>query len=162
PSHRAIAAIADLVERARRPLVLAGRGAVLAGARRPLEELADRIGALLATSAPAHGLFAGSPWSLGISGGFASPLAQELLPQADHFQGFPPMHLRVPDAQGFVMTQAFQSIGLGLATGIGAAVARPDRPAVAVVGDGGLMMSLGELDSAAAQRLALLVVVLDD
>src|SRR5206468_10186498 len=77
------AAVADLVERARRPLVLAGRGAVLAGARRPLEELADRIGALLATSAPAHGLFAGSPWSLGISGGFASPLAQELLPRAD-------------------------------------------------------------------------------
>ncbi|HEY3019850.1 MAG TPA: thiamine pyrophosphate-binding protein [Solirubrobacteraceae bacterium] len=276
PSASAIAAVADLVERARRPLVLAGRGAVLSGARGPLEDLAERIGALLATSAPAHGLFAGSPWSLGISGGFAAPLAQELLPQADlvlafgaslnhwttrrgeligaharivqcdsdptalrehvpllgdagaaaralanelerrgvhagphrwdlealgdagwqiagetgpgtvdprsllihldaklpaqrtlatdagHFQGFPPMHLRVPDAQGFVMTQAFQSIGLGVATGIGAAIARPDRPAVAVVGDGGLMMSLGELDSAAAQRLALLVVVLDD
>ena len=31
----------------------------------------------------AHGLFAGLPYALGISGGFASPLAAELLPQAD-------------------------------------------------------------------------------
>jgi thiamine pyrophosphate-dependent acetolactate synthase large subunit-like protein len=282
PSADAIAAVADLVARARTPLVVGGRGAVLAGAGPALEDVAARIGALLATSAPAHGLFSGSPWSLGISGGFASPLAQQLIPRADlvlafgaslnhwttrrgeligagarvvqcdsdlaalrahrpdaigilgdaaasatalaaeldrrgvqaprrrwdldadalrdpgwrisgesapgtvdprallvrldgklpeqrtlatdagHFQGYPPMHLRVPDAHGFVMTQAFQSVGLGLATGIGAAVARPDRPTVAVVGDGGLMMSLGELDSAAAHGLPLLIVVLDD
>jgi thiamine pyrophosphate-dependent acetolactate synthase large subunit-like protein len=38
---------------------------------------------VLATSAPAHGLFAGLPFALGISGGFATPLAQEILPQAD-------------------------------------------------------------------------------
>ena len=41
------------------------------------------IGAVLATSAPANGLFAGLPYALGISGGFASPFAAELLPQAD-------------------------------------------------------------------------------
>lgn len=282
PTQDAIATVADLAESARRPLVLGGRGAVLAGSRAPLEELAERIGALLATSAPANGLFAGNPWSLGISGGFASPLAQELLPRADvvlafgaslnhwttsrgelirpeaqvvqcdddpaalgahrdpvtpllgdarlaaealeaelrrrgsdrpgfrgeldvealrdpgwriadesgsgmvdprlvmlrldeklppernvvtdagHFQGYPPMHLSVPDAEAFVMTQAFQSIGLGLATGAGAAIARSDRPTVAVVGDGGLTMSLGELDTVASHRLPLLVVVLDD
>ena len=33
----------------------------------------------------------------------------------------------VPDEDGFCFTQAFQSIGLGLATTIGAALARPDR-----------------------------------
>ena len=59
-----------------------------------------------------------------------------------HFMGFPPMYLRVPDPQGFVFTQAFQSIGLGLASGIGAAIARPDRLTVACVGDGGLLMAL--------------------
>src|SRR3954471_23118229 len=81
PAAEAITAVTALIERASRPLVLGGRAA--AHAREPLEELAERAGALLATSAPAHGLFDGSPWSLGISGGFASPLAQELLPQAD-------------------------------------------------------------------------------
>ena len=261
PSATAVAAVAERLAGARRPLILAGRGA--AHARDALEELAARAGALLATSAPAHGLFANSPWSLGISGGFASPLAQELIPQADlvlafgaslnhwttrrgeligeaircdsdpaampallgdaraaaealaasldeppegrwgldalpgpgweisgetapgtvdprallieldarlpeprtlttdagHFQGWPPMHVRASD---FVMTQSFQSVGLGLATGIGAAIALPDRPTVAVVGDGGLMMALGELDSAAVAGLPLLIVVIDD
>ena len=41
------------------------------------------LGALLATSANGNGLFTGNPWSLGISGGFASPAALELIAQAD-------------------------------------------------------------------------------
>ena len=41
------------------------------------------LGGLLATSAVANGLFAGNPWSLGISGGFASPAAAELIAEAD-------------------------------------------------------------------------------
>ena len=44
---------------------------------------ARAAGALLVTSAVAKGLFAGRAFDLGISGGFASPLAAELLPQAD-------------------------------------------------------------------------------
>jgi thiamine pyrophosphate-dependent acetolactate synthase large subunit-like protein len=83
PSRATIAEVADLIAAARRPLILAGRGAVLSDAREPLEALGDAIGAVLATSAMGHGLFAGSPWAVGISGGFASPLAAELLPQAD-------------------------------------------------------------------------------
>ena len=50
--------------------------------------------------------------------------------------GWPAMYIDVPDPQGFVFTQAFQSIGLGLAGAIGAAVARPDRLTVAALGDG--------------------------
>ena len=76
--------------------------------------------------------------------------------------GFPPMYLRVPDPAGFVFTQAFQSIGLGLASGIGAAIARPDRLAVACLGDGGALMSLPELETLARLRLPMLVVVYDD
>lgn len=68
---------------AQRPLIIGGRGAVLADAGAVLEALGARIGALLATSAVAKGLFAGLPYDLGISGGFASPLAAELLPRAD-------------------------------------------------------------------------------
>ena len=83
PAPESVAAAADLLAGARRPAIVAGRGAVLAGARRPLEDLADLTGALLATSALGHGLFAGNPYALGISGGFASPVAAELLREAD-------------------------------------------------------------------------------
>jgi len=83
PSPAAVERAADLVESARRPAILGGRGAVLAGARPALEELGDRIGALLATSANGNGLFADSRWSLGISGGFASPTAARLLAESD-------------------------------------------------------------------------------
>ena len=278
PSQAAIAEVADLITAARRPLILAGRGAVLSGAREPLEALGDAIGAVLATSAMGHGLFAGSPWAVGISGGFASPLAARLISSSDlilafgaaltrwttkdgsliegakvvhvdleadaahrpvdvavigdaaataralldagvrnagvrddalaaeiaagawrdepyadariagrmdprtlsialdellpdertvavdsgHFMGFPPMYLRVPDPAGFVFTQAFQSIGLGLASGIGAAIARPDRLTVACLGDGGALMSLPELETLARLRLPMLVVIYND
>jgi thiamine pyrophosphate-dependent acetolactate synthase large subunit-like protein len=87
PAGGAIAEAADLVQRARRPVILAGRGAV-PGARGPLVELADRIGALLATSAVANGLFAGHPYDLGISGSFSSPVSAELLAGADLVLGF--------------------------------------------------------------------------
>ncbi len=56
---------------------------MLAGAGAAIEALADRTGALVATSAMAHGLFGGSPYALGIAGGFASPLAAELLADSD-------------------------------------------------------------------------------
>jgi thiamine pyrophosphate-dependent acetolactate synthase large subunit-like protein len=250
-----------------------------------LEALAERCGALLATSAVANGLFAGHPWSLGISGGFASPLAAELIGAADvvlgvgvafnmwttrhghllgteatiiqidreaeaigrhqradiavvgdaaasaraildeltrraaspspwrtpelaarirdggwgkqpyadastteridprtlsrrldvllpaertvvtdsgHFMGYPAMYLRVPDARGFVFTQAFQAVGLGLATAIGAAIARPERLTVAALGDGGALMGLAELETVARLGLHMLIVVYND
>ena len=285
PSKAAIAQAANILTRARRPLIVAGRGAVRADAREQLEQLAEHLGALLATSANGNGLFAGNPWSLRISGGFASPAALELIAQADvvvsvgaglnmlttrhgrlvsptaaviqvdhegdaigahhrvdvavvgdareatqalieemeqrghassgwrtpalverirtgtwkatpfedastdrqidpralsaalddllplertlavdsgHFMGYPPMYLRVPDPEGFVFTQAFQAVGLGLGSAIGAAVARPDRLTVAALGDGGAMMSLPELESVTRFGLRMLVVVYND
>jgi thiamine pyrophosphate-dependent acetolactate synthase large subunit-like protein len=68
----------------------------------------------------------------------------------------------VPDEYGFCFTQAFQSIGLGLATAIGAALAQPDRLPVAALGDGGTMMSVAELDTAARLGLPLVVIVYND
>jgi thiamine pyrophosphate-dependent acetolactate synthase large subunit-like protein len=283
PAPAEVERAARLLAGAERPLLIAGRGAVLAGARAPIEALADATGALLATSAVANGLFAGSPWSLGISGGFASPLAAELIRGADvvvsfgatlnmwttrhgrlladgtavaqvdveadaigahqrvdagvvgdaalasrailaalnggsrpgwrtpelqaeiarrrwrdepyedaggggridprtlarslddllpgerliavdsgHFMGWLPMYCRVPDERGFVFTQAFQSVGLGLATAIGAAVARPDRLTVAALGDGGALMGLADLETVARLGLPMLVVVFND
>ena len=72
------------------------------------------------------------------------------------------MHLSVPDAAGFVFAEAFQAVGLGMGAGMGAAVARPDRLAVVVVADGGLVMSLGEIDAAVNLGVPMLVVVMND
>ncbi|MGH7912059.1 MAG: thiamine pyrophosphate-dependent enzyme, partial [Candidatus Dormibacteraceae bacterium] len=74
------------------------------------------------------------------------------------FLAWPAQYLRVPDAAAFCFTQAFQAVGLGLASAIGAAVARPDRLTVAAVGDGGLLMGLADLETVA--RLGLRMVVL--
>ncbi len=281
----AISSLADLLEDAERPVIVAGRGALLAQARQSLTNLGERVGAVLTTSAMAHGLFHGERFDIGIAGGFSTPLAQELLSQADlvlafgaslnrwttrngshfapdasivqvdleasaiglhhradlgivgdaravaeavthelesrglervgfrragligrlershwreqpyvdssprdrvdpralsialddllpddrtlaldsgHFMGYPAMYMRIPDPAGFVFTQAFQSIGLGLSSAIGAAVARPDRVCVAALGDGGALMSLPELETAARLGLRLLIVVYND
>jgi thiamine pyrophosphate-dependent acetolactate synthase large subunit-like protein len=83
PGAAAVRAAAEALTGARRPVLVAGRGAVLAGAGPALRTLGDRAGALLATSAVANGLFAGDPYELGIAGGFASPLAARLLAEAD-------------------------------------------------------------------------------
>ncbi|MGP4025623.1 thiamine pyrophosphate-binding protein [Actinomadura sp. 3N407] len=292
PPPAAVARLADALQAAGRPVFIAGRGARLSAAREPLAELAGRCGALPATSAVARGLFAGDPFALDVSGGFATPAAADLIRGADlivgwgcslnmwttrhgaliargakvvqvdvdaralgahhpvdlgligdaaetaravtaeldarghsasgyrtpevagrlaregrwqdvpyeehrdgkddtdgpridprtlsialdgmlprertvavdsgNFMGYPAMFLDVPDADALVFTQAFQSIGLGLATAIGAAVARPDRLTVAALGDGGALMSVAELETAVRLGLGLLVVVYDD
>jgi thiamine pyrophosphate-dependent acetolactate synthase large subunit-like protein len=282
PSPDDVIALADLLRGSRRPVLIAGRGA--RHAREELLALAEASGALVATSAVARGLFNGSPWSLDVSGGFASPLAASLIADADvivgfgcamnmwttrhgrligpdahvaqvdvdpdalgrhrpiqlgvvgdsaatatavgdalgdrdgpgyrddarrsriagelrwrdvpyddwgddgtidprtltialddmlppervvavdsgNFMGFPSMFLSVPDEFGFCFTQAFQSIGLGLATAIGAALAQPDRLPVAALGDGGALMAAAEFDTVRRLGLPMLIVVYDD
>jgi acetolactate synthase I/II/III large subunit len=281
----AAGSLAEALARARRPVFIAGRGARVARARPDLERLADRCGALLATSAAAKGLFRGSPWDLDVSGGFASPLAAELISGADlvvgwgcslnmwtlqhgkligpdttvaqvdddraaigahrgvqlgvtgdaaltaravadalgpangdagyrsdalrariaaevrwrdvpyadesdggridprtltiglddilpterivavdsgNFMGYPSMFLSVPDDDGFCMTQAYQSVGLGLASAIGSAIARPDRLTVAALGDGGALMGISELETVVRLGLPMIIVIYDD
>jgi thiamine pyrophosphate-dependent acetolactate synthase large subunit-like protein len=93
----------------------------------------------------------------------------ELLPaerivavDSGNFMGYPSAYLSVQDEYGFCFTQAFQSIGLGLATAIGAALARPDRLTVAAVGDGGFLMSVAEMDTLVRLGLPMVVVVYND
>ncbi|MGH3345234.1 MAG: thiamine pyrophosphate-dependent enzyme, partial [Carbonactinosporaceae bacterium] len=90
------------------------------------------------------------------------PAERTVAIDSGHFMGYPAMYLPVPDPEAFVFTQAFQSIGLGLASAIGASVARPDRVTVAAVGDGGLLMALGELETVARLSLPMIVVVYND
>ncbi len=74
----------------------------------------------------------------------------------------PSRGLSVPDPRGFVFPVNFGSIGLGLASAIGAATARPERVTLAVTGDGALMMNLAELDTAVRRGVRLVVVVMND
>jgi acetolactate synthase-1/2/3 large subunit len=283
---RSVETLADLLRTASRPVLIAGRGARLSGARAVLAELGELSGALLATSGVSRGLFEGLEWSVDVSGGFATPMAADLISSADlvvawgaslnvwtlrggdlldpdatvvqidedpaaigthvrvdhgivgdvrataaavaeslrarprtaptwrtpevqeriragyrwrdepytdtstdelidprtlttavneilprervvavdggNFNGYPAMFLDVPDERGFLLTLAFQSIGLGLSTAIGGALASPGRIAVAGVGDGGFMMSHVELDTAVRTEVPLVVLVYND
>jgi thiamine pyrophosphate-dependent acetolactate synthase large subunit-like protein len=285
PDPRAVAQLADALAAAKRPLILGGRGAVIAAAEQALVAFADASGALLATSVCGHGLFAGNPWSVGISGGFSSPVADELISESDfilafgasltqwttkkgkliapdavvaqvdvdmpklgyqmpvdiavhadakataealveelgrrgehgvgrrtnavreriragnnhhypwpdesskdfidprtlskavdailpadrvvasdsgHFCGWVPRYLRVPNARASCLSHSFQSVGLGLPSVIGLAIANPDKLAVLGTGDGGLLMSIADLETAIRLGLRLCILVYND
>jgi acetolactate synthase I/II/III large subunit len=287
PEPKDVSRLAEAVARAKRPLILAGRGAVLSGAEVSLIALADRLGALLATSLCGHGLFAENPWSLGISGGFSSPVADELISESDfilgfgvgftqwttkkgklvapgasvaqidieapklgyqmpvqyallgdakataeallaelgrhdassaksgrrndrtrerirsgdnhhsphpdessarhidprtlskavddilpkdrvvasdsgHFCGWVPRYLRVPNPKASCLSHSFQSVGLGLASAIGLAVANPGKLAVLGAGDGGFMMSIADLETAIRLGLRMCILIYND
>ena len=288
PDPEAVGRLADAMARAQRVLILGGRGAVLSDAEGALLSLADRTGALLATTVCGHGLFADSQWSLGICGGFASPVADELIAESDlvagvrgelhamddqarqadrarrnrradrrrdhptsatrmpvqhaihgdakvtaeallnelarrgvsqprpgrrselvrnriqagdnhhspqrdestarfidprtlskavdailprdrvvasdsgHFCGWVPRYLRVPNARASCLSHSFQSVGLGLASTIGLAVANPGKLAVLGTGDGGFLMSISDLETALRLKLRLCILVYND
>ncbi|MFC5230910.1 thiamine pyrophosphate-binding protein [Pseudonocardia zijingensis] len=81
PDAAAVRAAVDAIAAARRPVVMAGRGAVTAGAQ--LRDLAAACGAHLATTVRAVGLFADDPADLGVVGGLATPEAAAVLEEAD-------------------------------------------------------------------------------
>ena len=287
PDPRAVERLAAALVRAQRPLILGGRGAVLSGAEPALLALADRLGALLATSVCGHGLFSGNPWSVGISGGFSSSAADELITESDfilgfgasftqwttkkgkliapgavvaqvdidvpklgyqmpvqyavhgdakataeallaeidrhdatgakagrrsdtmreriragdnhhvqypdessaqyidprtlskavdailplervvasdsgHFCGWVPRYLRVPNARASCLSHSFQSVGLGLPSTIGLAIANPGKLAVLGAGDGGFMMSIADFETAIRLGLRMCVLVYND
>jgi acetolactate synthase-1/2/3 large subunit len=83
PSPDDLARAVPVVEAARRIVVMAGRGAVAAGAGPACRALAGKVGGLLATTLPARGLFAGEPFSIGIAGGFSSAAARACFAEAD-------------------------------------------------------------------------------
>jgi thiamine pyrophosphate-dependent acetolactate synthase large subunit-like protein len=282
PDPAALERLAAAIKTAQRPLILAGRGAVLSDAESALIALAERTGALLATSVCGHGLFAGNPWSLGICGGFSSPVADELIADSDlilgfgvsftqwttkrgkliaedavvaqidieptrlgwqtevqhavlgdarmtaeallgalkekqtgrrserirkhirggdnhhyphpdtssrdfidprvlskavdeilpkdrvvasdsgHFCGWVPRYLRVPNAKASCLSHSFQSVGLGLPSAIGLAVANPGKLAVLGAGDGGFLMSIADFETAIRLGLRMCILIYND
>ncbi|HUY96361.1 MAG TPA: thiamine pyrophosphate-dependent enzyme [Verrucomicrobiae bacterium] len=70
-------------------------------------------------------------------------------------------HQGVP-AGGEIWRSSGGALGWGVPAAVGAELAAPDRPVVAVVGDGSLHFSVQALWTAAAHRTPLVVVVLDN
>jgi thiamine pyrophosphate-dependent acetolactate synthase large subunit-like protein len=62
----------------------------------------------------------------------------------------------------FLYPTGFGTLGYGLPAAIGAKVAEPDAPVLALLGDGGVMFTLGELATAAELAAPLPVVVVDN
>lgn len=102
------------------------------------------------------------PRSLTVGLNNVLPVNRQVVMDAGNFCGYPAMYLDVPGANRFCMPLAFQSIGLGLAASIGAALANPEVSTVAGIGDGGFMMSLVELDTAVRLQLPLIIIVYND
>jgi acetolactate synthase-1/2/3 large subunit len=71
-------------------------------------------------------------------------------------------HYRAHAPRGLVTPSDFQSMGFGLPSAIGAKLARPDRPIVALIGDGGLHISAMEIATAVREQIPLTVIVFND
>ncbi len=63
---------------------------------------------------------------------------------------------------GILLDNTLATMGAGLPSGIALKVLYPNKKVIAVVGDGGLMMSLGDLETAVRLKIDLVVLVLDD
>jgi acetolactate synthase-1/2/3 large subunit len=161
-------AVAALLEHEPRdPLPAGGRGAAeLAGPGYRSAALRHRLAAEVRwRDVPFEDTSDGDridPRSLSIALDDMLPAERIVAVDSGNFMGYPSMFLSVPDQDGFCFTQAYQSIGLGLASAIGSAVARPDRMTVAALGDGGALMGISELETAVRLSLPMVIVVYDD
>ena len=63
---------------------------------------------------------------------------------------------------GVLKSNGLSTMGFALPAAIASALEEPDRPVVAVIGDGGLAMCLGELATAIERKCRLVVIVLND
>ena len=71
-------------------------------------------------------------------------------------------HFPVLAPRTFLYPIGSATLGYGVPAAIGARIARPDRPVIAVVGDGGFLFSVGELATAVKYALPVVFLVLND
>jgi thiamine pyrophosphate-dependent acetolactate synthase large subunit-like protein len=90
------------------------------------------------------------------------PEQRTIVQDGGHFSGWGPTLMSVPDERGFDWGQSFMAVGLGIGAAIGAAIGRPDRRTVLIAGDGGTLMSLGDLESVRRLDAPLLVIIYND
>jgi acetolactate synthase-1/2/3 large subunit len=64
--------------------------------------------------------------------------------------------------RSFIVNRGNASIGYGVPGGIGAQLAAKDAPVVALTGDGGFNMSMGDLETAIRQRIPVTYVIVNN
>jgi benzoylformate decarboxylase len=160
-----VSADAEQLHRSAATLALLGPpGAIAAATAELLDERAfDRGAAPLHTTAPAPA--APAPGEALAAGHVLAALAQRLPPEAIVVEECPSnrpellerIHARTP--MGLV-SNANGGLGFGLSSAIGLRLGSPERPVVAVLGDGSTMYAIQALWSAARYGSGLLVIVL--
>src|SRR5712692_2343915 len=83
PSPDSIARAADIIATSQKPIIIVGRGAMWSGAGDAVLKLADRIGALIATTLMAKNWLSDAEYHAGISGFYGTRTALELFQEAD-------------------------------------------------------------------------------
>ena len=109
-----------------------------------------------------HGVDGGTPAAFFSALRRALPRDGILVTDSGHHQVLARRHLAVLAPRGLILPSDFQSMGFGLPAAIGAKLAAPERPVVAVIGDGGLLMAGMELVTAVQERVPLTVIVFND
>lgn len=71
-------------------------------------------------------------------------------------------HWRTPKPGTQIMTNGWSAMGFGLPAAIAAKLSRPDTPVCCVLGDGGFLMTAGELATAVREKLPLVIVIFTD
>lgn len=71
-------------------------------------------------------------------------------------------YFTVPDPGHFTHSLDSGSVGLGIGTAIGVARAQPDRTVLLMIGDGGMLMSMGEIETIIREDLPMIVLVMND
>jgi pyruvate dehydrogenase (quinone) len=79
-----------------------------------------------------------------------------------HNTGLAAQYLQIRGSQRFAVSGTLATMGAGVPYAIAAALAFPGRQVVAVVGDGGLGMSLAELATCARYRLPVKIIVINN
>jgi acetolactate synthase-1/2/3 large subunit len=68
----------------------------------------------------------------------------------------------VPEPNGMLISNGLSTMGFALPAAIGAALLDRDKPVVALTGDGGLLMCVGELLTAVREKLRVVTIVFSD
>jgi acetolactate synthase I/II/III large subunit len=71
-------------------------------------------------------------------------------------------YFSVPGPGHFTHSLDSGSVGLGLGTAIGVKSGQPDRTVMVMIGDGGMLMSMGEIETIIREDLPMVVVVMND
>jgi len=71
-------------------------------------------------------------------------------------------YFSVPGPGHFTHSLDSGSVGLGLGTAIGVARGQPDRTVLLMIGDGGMLMSMGEIETIIREDLPMIVLVMND